>query len=323
MSHFLTLVSTDRDNLYDYLERFCEQTEDRDYLEFYDETEEYKNDYERKKTFIRMPNGSIVEEYDYRFSSLYTLKDGQVYKSEFGKDKKYKRTKKAKKMKVLPEYSFKKIYKTFDDFAQKYRRLTYHQEEDAYGYYYNPDGQYDWCVVGGRWANQVLVKANVEDIVENDSIFRDIDKKPLAPKGYKWVSGAKKGDIEWELMKKIAIKENVRMYYKSKKIFNEANLPNNLYKIVDNKLLYWDSIAYIQGETLKEFCVRNGLYNSKYYIDCYAFVDANDEWNSKGDMGWFGISSNEKENIEWTKEVSGFIENLNNDDYVIFVDCHI
>ena len=226
-------------------------------------------------------------------------------------------------MKVLPEYSFKKIYKTFDDFAQKYRRLTYHQEEDAYGYYYNPDGQYDWCVVGGRWANQVLVKANVEDIVENDSIFRDIDKKPFAPKGYKWVSGAKKCDIEWELMKKIAIKENVRMYYKSKKIFNEANLPNNLYKIVDNKLLYWDSIAYIQGETLKEFCVRNGLYNSKYYIDCYAFVDANDEWNSKGDMGWFGISSNEKENIEWTKEVSGFIENLNNDDYVIFVDCHI
>ena len=113
------------------------------------------------------------------------------------------------------------------------------------------------------------------------------------------------------------------MYYKSKKIFNEANLPNNLYKIVDNKLLYWDSIAYIQGETLKEFCIRNGLYNSKYYIDCYAFVDANDEWNSKGDMGWFGISSNEKENIEWTKEVSGFIENLNNDDYVIFVDCHI
>ena len=91
------------------------------------------------------------------------------------------------------------------------------------------------------------------------------------------------------------------------------------------------SITYVQGgsdkglmgETLKEFCVRNGLYNSKYYIDCYAFVDANDEWNSKGDMGWFGISSNEKENIEWTKEVSGFIENLNNDDYVIFVDCHI
>ena len=42
MSHFLTLVSTDRDNLYDYLERFCEQTEDMDYLEFYDETERWR-----------------------------------------------------------------------------------------------------------------------------------------------------------------------------------------------------------------------------------------------------------------------------------------
>ena len=104
MSHFLTIVSTDIDNLYDYLERFCEQTEDIDYLEFCDETEDYKCEYERKKPFIRMLNGSIVEATDYRFTKLYTFKDGKVYKNEFGKDKKNKRTKKAKKMKVLPEF---------------------------------------------------------------------------------------------------------------------------------------------------------------------------------------------------------------------------
>ena len=53
MSHFLTLVSTDRDNLYDYLERFCEQTEDRDYLEFYNETEEYKNEKNNKYHYAK------------------------------------------------------------------------------------------------------------------------------------------------------------------------------------------------------------------------------------------------------------------------------
>ena len=154
--------------------------------------------------------------------------------------------------------------------------------------------------------------------------MRDNEKKPKAPKGYKWVSGAKKGDIEWDLMKKIEIKEYVRMYYKYKNMFNLENFPkNSLYAKQENKLLFWGNVVYIQGETLKEFCIRNGLYNGKYYIDCYSFVDQENEWNSKGAMGWFGISTDEKEMDNWIKEVSKFIEELNDDDYVIFVDCHI
>lgn len=52
----------------------------------------------------------------------------------------------------------------------------------------------------------------------------------------------------------------------------------------------------------------------------YAIVDIDGSWNKKGTMGWWGMSSNEKD--DWKEIVKALIEK-NKDKAIVFVDCHI
>ena len=55
----------------------------------------------------------------------------------------------------------------------------------------------------------------------------------------------------------------------------------------------------------------------------YAYVDTNGIWNERGEMGWFGISSNDKDEKSWDDEFKKFINNQNKSTIVTLVDCHI
>jgi len=323
MSHFLAVVVSDTCDIYNDLERYCEQTDDMDYLEFCNQTDELKSEYDSSIKAVKLVNGSTVEINDFRFSSLYTIKDNLIYKKRYGKKRIKKRTKKAKRMKIIDNYPLKKMYKTFDEFATRGRYAQYYEEEDAYGYYYNPEGFYDWCVIGGRWANQVLVKDSVEDVVEDDSLFRDREVRK-APKGYKWVCGARKSDVEWDMMKKMAIKEATKKYYSYKEIFESGKVKDiPLMRIEDDKLYYWSECVFCKGEKMKDYFIRKGLYNRKYFINCYACINSCDEWKSKGRMGMWAISLDEMNEEEWHKEVEKILTEADDQQYIIFLDCHI
>ena len=47
------------------------------------------------------------------------------------------------------------------------------------------------------------------------------------------------------------------------------------------------------------------------------------EWIERGEMGWWGVVSNEKEKNTWTEQVIKVLEAENADDFVVGVDCHI
>ena len=55
----------------------------------------------------------------------------------------------------------------------------------------------------------------------------------------------------------------------------------------------------------------------------YAYVDTNGIWNERGEMGWFGISSNDKDEKSWGDEFKKFINNQKKSTIVTLVDCHI
>ena len=42
-----------------------------------------------------------------------------------------------------------------------------------------------------------------------------------------------------------------------------------------------------------------------------------------GEMGWFGISCNNKEEYIWSQMVEKFITDLPDDTVLVSVDCHI
>ena len=55
----------------------------------------------------------------------------------------------------------------------------------------------------------------------------------------------------------------------------------------------------------------------------YAYVDTNGNWYGRGEMGWFGASSNDKDEKSWNDEFKKFINNQKKSTIVTLVDCHI
>ena len=61
-----------------------------------------------------------------------------------------------------------------------------------------------------------------------------------------------------------------------------------------------------------------------YKIDTpYAFVTTDGEWVERGEMGWFGISSNEIDDAEWDAKFREYLKTLDKDIILTLVDCHI
>lgn len=55
----------------------------------------------------------------------------------------------------------------------------------------------------------------------------------------------------------------------------------------------------------------------------YAFIAPNGNWIERGQMGWFGISSNDKAEKDWDKEFKEFLKKQDESTIVTLVDCHI
>lgn len=55
----------------------------------------------------------------------------------------------------------------------------------------------------------------------------------------------------------------------------------------------------------------------------YAFITPNGEWVERGEMGWFGISSNEMNEDEWDAKFREYLKTLDKDVILTVVDCHI
>lgn len=47
------------------------------------------------------------------------------------------------------------------------------------------------------------------------------------------------------------------------------------------------------------------------------------EWHERGDMGWWGMVTDEKDADDWNKQFDALVASLNPDDEVTIVDCHI
>lgn len=148
--------------------------------EFEDETEAAIREYETKRDdFVRLLNGRIVPIYDYGFSKDYVVKDGLICKRRFGPLQREKRTKKAKKMQLLLDCPFKKVYPAFVDYVLQYVGNEFLNWRS--GYFYNPQGYWNSFVVGGRYRNQFLVPVDCpfavtvygDNVIEKHGINRD------------------------------------------------------------------------------------------------------------------------------------------------------
>ena len=302
------------------LEPYCESTENPDYLEFEDHTDELKDEYENKSVdCIKLPGGRIVSIHNSIVYGKYTVHNGMVYQKRFGQLKNEKRSKTAKKMTALTDYPYKKLYKSFKDFAEMERYMDYNDEYEGYGYVYNPDAFYDWYCIGGRWPKLFLIKEDCTDFTVGDRDYPDEYYK--APDGYKWAAAARKKDIQWKEMNRCFFDDAIQKYKRYKEIFETGVIPENEYfQITDNSLKSFGSILYQKGETLSEFLTRIELkeqckHTFSQYVHAYlqdGIYHCYDECQRDGDV-----------NEMWRTMVDEFYTSLDDDTVLVSVDCHI
>ena len=196
-------------------------------------------------------------------------------------------------------------YETIEEFAEEYHGYQKSDEEDVWGRWTNPKSKWDWYSIGGRWSGTFKVKDNPK---YPDDLFVGrpgaFDNKP--PEGY--VDSIRLCDIDFEGMKADSVSEAKKNWKEAQQQISKGD--KTAYTSYFNYFMYGIS----QDETEKSYIEKHSKFTS------YALLK-DGEWYAKGKMGWFGMSSDEKEN--WSEELDKLIKSSPEDTLLTIVDCHI
>lgn len=314
------------EQLYNVMEPYSENTENPDYLYFEDRTEELREEYENGTVdCIKLPEGRKVS-VDNRavFDKFIIGEDGKVYQKYYGQLKHPKRSKRAKKMVAYKDYPYKKLYKTFDEFATKERYFDYNEEHKGYGYTYNPDAFWDWYQIGGRWPKVFLVKDTCKEYSIGERSWCNESKKYEAPEGYMWVAAARKKDIEWQAQYDWILKKKTELYHQLLECFEKGECPQDWYAtITEDGITSWGEKIYVKGETLEEFLLRNKVTEDyPYQIFPYGYLHEYDYVTEES-----VVTENNKykavNDEEWYRMVKRLFDESDDEKVFVGVDCHI
>lgn len=183
---------------------------------------------------------------------------------------------------------YEKDFEKNTDYSDFHSFMTeyhgYKFENSKYGYIENPNRKWDWYEVGGRWSNSILTKNG------------------------QWTDSCKIKDIDFEGMKNTRIENAVRAWTEIEKILQNGE--------TDSFELRFN-YGYQEGITKEEYVKQRA-----YSLSSYCFLKDR-TWYEKGEMGWFGIGMNEKDTSDWQEELEDLILNLDPEETLTIVDCHI
>ena len=311
--------------LADIMERTNENTEDPQYTEFVDKVEEDRDHYENGTyDCTRLANGSVYYGVPHGFEEI----DGLIYQSRAGKLQHPMRTKKAKKMKFLPDYPVCKVFKSVIEMVKDFG-YQYDEDHDSYGYYINPNGYWDWYAIGGRWPTMFLVPTSCIEYGVGNQECDDADMPPH-PDGYKWASMARKKDIQWNVLYKWEKKQATERFYELKNMFEQKSVPDDsCYRITDDGVTHFGEIVYCKGDNLKSHLKKHGYKtSSRYHAGFYAYYNGDNFVTRPYDDFWKKSPFYKKGDCESDRpkkvinEIDDFIDSLPDDTVLVAVDCH-
>lgn len=280
MSHYTVAVITDKLNkIGEMLAPYSENMKVEPYV---DETKEaiINSAKERKERVLqRKEKGEELDKYDIEYLNANT--DEELYKLQIYEDESY---------------------------DKNGNHLTT----------YNPNSKWDWYEIGGRWNKILLVKEEVKDIEEGTPSWGNLDSiNKKAPEGFKWVTGAKIKDIEFE--KAIEFNNTYNKSIRFWELYVEGQKPQNE---EEKEMIKWEIYRkeyYIERyETKENYAKINSTFTT------WALLDEKG-WHEKGKMGWFAMANDTKDSeLLFIEKFTETIQKPENQDkYLVIVDCHI
>jgi hypothetical protein len=219
---------------------------------------------------------------------------------------------------------FNKAYPTFEEYVKDWHGGT--QDEDGnWGHTHNPNAKWDWWQVGGRWSDFWLMKQNNRKKRQDIVLKRDIDFEGMRAESerkaiesfdkYEKATAGIEPPEPWDTFRtKFERIEDARTAWSGHPW---------------NKALNTAGFQFFLSDPHEHFMVGKENAREKYIeharrdaFSTYAILH-NGEWIQKGEMGWFGMSSDEMSDDEWLQAFHKFIDELPEDTPLTIVDCHI
>ena len=328
MSHFTVLVVGE--NLDEQLAPFQENNMGdcpREYMEFHDTEAEMLKEYETEGTeMIVLADGTMKFTWDDEF---------EVPRADFFDKREYSYPEGS----VQRNVPYKERYATFEEFAQEFHG---HEKRDAekgrYGYWENPNRKWDWWSLGGRWSGFFQLRPNADGQLGKRSL---LDDSPDTREGR--ADRAYKRDIDFDAMKHEGRYRANKTYdafeeFKEKfpefrgwKYFREEKFPDDIdaareaYRAQAGHKELDEALGFKMGCWFDELSIGREKYVAQEEASALmTFAVLKDgKWYERGEMGWWGIVSDEKETDKWTEEYMKLLDELPEDAVLNVIDCHI
>ena len=173
---------------------------------------------------------------------------------------------------------------------------------------YNPNSKWDWYSLGGRWTGTLKLKEGVKTIKSSEPSWAIGYEQ--SKEGY--TDFARVKDIDWT-----PDYTNLEHY----KRFWEINVENSPLK--ENEKAEDFRSFYNANYYLEQYGTKENYIEDNCNIKTYAILN-HGEWIEAGQMGWFGCSNATQDGYAVYRQVfRDIIKNLNPEDYIAIVDCHI
>lgn len=180
----------------------------------------------------------------------------------------------------------------------------------------NPNKQWDWYVIGGRWSGMLLTHdgTRVDQARKGDIDFRAMRNRRAreAAEEYDKVYTAC-GGLDWKAWEEVLKEVGENNIDKARQTYQSQQALVNIRK---TKLFLFDYDQYLMP---REMFIEQARQST-----CVTFAVLKDgTWYERGSMGWWGVVSNETDQATWNQKFNELIDSLPDDTLLTVVDCHI
>jgi len=275
------------------------------YMEFEETEDTQRTKYETESVeHVRMPDGRLLLPWDDELSSpgadIRSVPSG------------------ATKI----EIPYKQLFPTFEKFMEEWCEEKRDPVHNRYGYWHNPRAKWDWYQIGGRWDGFFPMpagqKANFCRIKDIDLVSANKRMKDSATKFWaawdRLLAGDKKEEDFIDGCRMRAVQLGLV------ECKDKAELTGNEWRTKS-----WEKNA----DRFDVYRCIDGAARDAYEvcfdpIASYSYLDPTAGWVAPGEMGWFGVSSDDPDSfLKYKRTYRDWLTSGNRDDWVVVVDCHI
>lgn len=295
---------------------YAEECDDQ-YAEFDDQTEDLRNTYEHDMMSVFKIGSKYYKTYDEKVRQFVLCEDGVV--REKTKDGKMFLSPAAQKV-IAMDIPVKEFYKSFKKFADE--QAYYDEDRKAWGYYYNPHAIYDWYSIGGRWRGMFLVKDNCEEYHLGETGIRDNGDELPAPNGYRWVSAARRKDIQFDMMVELQNEEARKRYDTFMTAWNSKAMPTEWrYLTIDSDGIYnGHHRVFDPTKTVEEFVAEKHI--DRAHVLSRLFYGYVNPWEPTDPYHTHDEYAEDYDDA-WAEQIEDFITDFDDDIVLVGLDCHI